>query len=286
MKRGILALSTSDKENIVGLNAPSSKDLNNRPNLLSHLLKQSLLTQSLEFPVTPLFSLSSTNYIDLLLPIDSQNKDDSMLRAEMESALISQSKFSSKKTYNLESLALPESRDMVKDGKTKRGKREVSAVSTLLALRDESSEITSFVLRVGCIDMSLDMDSVDILCGGSGGRELFHIRNKHNVKNVMDPTSKLLLRLNKHGVKTKGKRIMSLSARQESIGVRNFQHTIKEYEFHVEQGNVGVEDNVKRSSFRKRLNPWDVFRSVDYEEALNDADGLFESLTFHSALYR
>ncbi len=99
-----------------------------------------------------------------------------MLQLTMESALSAQAKFSPKKAYNLEVFTREESSEMMTEGKTKNGKKEVSVVGNLYAGRDVAGAIVSFVLRVGETEMNLDMSAIDEICGGFDGRDLFYLR--------------------------------------------------------------------------------------------------------------
>jgi hypothetical protein len=279
-KRGILQLSSKDKAKIVGIKAPSSRDLNRQPSLLTKLLKLSISPLKLETRVVPIFSDSPSNYIDLLTTfLSPQDSSTSMLHLAMESALIAQAKFVPKKSYNLDVFDFEQSRKIVKDKQTKTGKKEVSVVADLFALRGESGEIASFVLRVGDADLTLDMDAIDDLCGGSDGRDLFFKRNKHRVKRVLETPSKFFARVNKHGLKTKCERIISISARKEVIAMRNFQNTAAEFAFQQEQKTHVEVGKYQKAKFRKRLDPWEVFRSASYSAVDSNARGLFDSLT-------
>lgn len=230
MARGELPLSRKDKTFMVDPSIPSSKHLNSRTNLLPDLLALSLKPKFLAAPVTPTWSSSQTNLADLvkvILPVD---PDQSCIHSAMQSALQAQKTFAPKKAHNLDELSRKEASKLIEEGKTDRGKKEVSVVSRLIAKRSLNGDIVEFVLRVGELDLVLDLDMIDGRCGGKEGRELFFNRNRHQRKNVGSGATREAKLHDRHGLKTQGARIVSISARCENVAVRNFQNTSAECE--------------------------------------------------------
>jgi len=233
-------------------------------------------TSKLEAPTTPSFSDSKSNSIDLLRLIHPRDASKSMLVDSMEEALSAQARFQPKKSYNLEDLSFDEAQSRIKNACTDRGKKEVSVVADLIATRNEDGKIVKFVMRAGQVDLNLDMNSIDGMCGGPDGRELFYKRNRHGVKGVPPTATKFRLSLDKHGLKTSGERVMSISANLEVLGIRNFQNTSAEYDFEKRK-EVDCSGDLK---FKKRLKPWDVFRSVPYASVeMNPENGILYYLT-------
>jgi hypothetical protein len=91
----------------------------------------------LEKPLQPIFSDSTSNYIDILETINQPEVVESSLRAPMEQALAAQKRFKIKKTYNLDHFSLEDAKRILVSGVTQKGKKEVSVVSELIAMRDE-----------------------------------------------------------------------------------------------------------------------------------------------------
>jgi hypothetical protein len=242
------------------------------------LIKLSLIPKRLEKPLQPIFSDSTSNYIDILETINQPEVVESSLRAPMEQALAAQKRFKIKKTYNLDHFSLEDAKRILVSGVTQKGRKEVSVVSELIAKRDKDELIVSFILKVGTLELVLDMRDVDVICGGVPGRNLFFYRNRHRARNT-DATSPWKRR---HGEKTSMKRVMSISAHKDCLAVRNFQHTAKEHEFNISEAEREKAEGVKfkQGKFKKRLKKWQIYKAMsDQAELINADNGMFSSLT-------
>lgn len=255
-------------------NALSSKELNHLPSLKSHLIKLSFDPRKLEKSVKPFFSDSTSNYTDILGTIRQPDANESSLKEPMEQALAAQKSFKTRKAYNLNDFSFEEAQRVLNCGETQSRKKEIAVVSDLLAMRDKTGMIISFVLNVGIFEFVLDMRDIDAICGGVEGRELFLKRNRHHAnKKPSAPSWKT-----KHGEKTSMKRVTSISAYKQTLAVKNFQHTAKEHEFVVsEKSREDVEGALfKRGKFKRRFESWEIYREMfEQAESIDENNRMF-----------